>query len=101
MARERLAAAQAAEAAAQARRAAADRPAPTRTHPLPPGWSQWWLPCPFQRLGLAAGASSATARAAFRKLVLAMHPDKCEHPHAPHAFAAIRDALDQLGRDRA
>ncbi|KAG2430209.1 hypothetical protein HXX76_010308 [Chlamydomonas incerta] len=49
--------------------------------------------CPLRQLGLNDGASAADARAAFRKLSLTFHPDKCTLPQAAEVFQALKQAL--------
>ncbi|KAG2447761.1 hypothetical protein HYH02_007219 [Chlamydomonas schloesseri] len=52
--------------------------------------------CPLAQLGLNEGASLADARAAFRKLSLTFHPDKCSLPQAAEVFQALKQALSAI-----
>ncbi len=50
-----------------------------------------------QVLGVSPGCSRAQARAAFRRLAVRFHPDKCKDPMAAAAFARILAAYRALG----
>ena len=53
---------------------------------------------PFSVLSLARGAPAEVARKRYLQLVLRLHPDKCCHPEAQHAFTAVEQAYRALGR---
>ncbi|XP_027344976.1 dnaJ homolog subfamily C member 8-like isoform X2 [Abrus precatorius] len=58
---------------------------------------------PFEYLNLSFEASPDDVKRQYRKLSLLVHPDKCKHPQAKEAFAALAKAqqllLDQNERD--
>jgi len=51
----------------------------------------------YALLGCAASASAGEVRKAFWRASLLVHPDKCAHPRAGDAFAALVKAKDLLG----
>ncbi|KAI5575939.1 hypothetical protein POPTR_009G016700v4 [Populus trichocarpa] len=58
---------------------------------------------PFEYLNLPFEASPEDLKKQYRKLSLLVHPDKCKHPQAKEAFAALAKAqkllLDEQERD--
>ncbi|KAK9156890.1 hypothetical protein Scep_003464 [Stephania cephalantha] len=58
---------------------------------------------PFEFLNLDFGSSPDEVKRQYRKLSLLVHPDKCKHPQAKEAFAALAKAqqllLDSQERD--
>ncbi|KAI4382216.1 hypothetical protein MLD38_008206 [Melastoma candidum] len=58
---------------------------------------------PFEYLNLPFESSPEDMKRQYRKLSLLVHPDKCKHPQAKEAFAALAKAqqllLDQQERD--
>ncbi|KAJ9189333.1 hypothetical protein P3X46_000641 [Hevea brasiliensis] len=58
---------------------------------------------PFEYLNLPFEASPVEVKKQYRKLSLLVHPDKCKHPQAKEAFAALAKAqqllLDEQERD--
>lgn len=51
---------------------------------------------PYEILGVPLECDAATARKAYRKASLAVHPDKCQLEGAPRAFEMLGDALHLL-----
>ncbi|XP_042467110.1 J domain-containing protein spf31-like [Zingiber officinale] len=58
---------------------------------------------PFEHLNLSFDSSVGDVKKQYRKLSLLVHPDKCKHPQAKEAFAALAKAqqllLDPQERD--
>ncbi|KAJ7538400.1 hypothetical protein O6H91_11G046400 [Diphasiastrum complanatum] len=58
---------------------------------------------PFEHLNLSFEATQEEVRRQYRKISLLIHPDKCKHPNAKEAFAALAKAqqllLDSEERD--
>lgn len=50
----------------------------------------------FALLGCDVGCDEGTLRRAFWRASLSVHPDKCAHPRAAEAFAALTAARDEL-----
>lgn len=51
---------------------------------------------PFEALGLRFDATIENIRRQYRKVSLAVHPDKCSHPRAKDAFELIGNAQKEL-----
>jgi DnaJ family protein C protein 8 len=51
---------------------------------------------PFEMLGLRFDAAPEEIPRAYRKVSLAVHPDKCSHPRAKDAFETIGHAQKEL-----
>lgn len=51
---------------------------------------------PYEMLGLRFDATDEDVRRAYRKVSLAVHPDKCTHPRAKDAFEVIGHAQKEL-----
>ena len=50
-------------------------------------------------LGVPKGSSDEDAiKKSYRKLALRLHPDKCSHPRAKEAFAAVEEAFRAVSR---
>ncbi len=56
-----------------------------------------WSSSPEEALGIAPGSNASLARAAFKRLALLVHPDKCQQlPRAADAFHILSDACSRL-----
>ena len=53
--------------------------------------------CPYSRLGLPLHAPRDACRKNYLQLALKLHPDKCAHPRAKDAFAAVEEAFRIVG----
>ena len=53
--------------------------------------------CPYSRLGLPLHAPRDACRRSYLQLALKLHPDKCVHPRAKEAFAAVEEAFRTVG----
>uniref|UniRef100_A0A0D6R3S1 J domain-containing protein n=1 Tax=Araucaria cunninghamii TaxID=56994 RepID=A0A0D6R3S1_ARACU len=51
---------------------------------------------PFEHLNLSFNSSPEEVKRQYRKLSLLVHPDKCKHPKAQEAFAALAKAQQLL-----
>ncbi|XP_020593984.1 dnaJ homolog subfamily C member 8 isoform X2 [Phalaenopsis equestris] len=51
---------------------------------------------PFEHLNLSLNSSIQDVKKQYRKLSLLVHPDKCKHPQAKEAFAALAKAQQLL-----
>lgn len=74
--------------------AATSRPgagAPTVAHPR--------VSEAYAMLGVRPGVREPDLRAAYRRLALEWHPDRCDHPAAPARMGAINRAYDQVRRN--
>ena len=49
--------------------------------------------CPYRRLGMHLHAPRDACRRSYLQLALRLHPDKCSHPRAKEAFAAVEEAF--------
>jgi len=49
--------------------------------------------CPYARLGMRPHAPREACRRSYLQLALKLHPDKCSHPQAKEAFAAVEAAF--------
>ena len=54
------------------------------------------MKAPHKILGIAAAADAATIKRAFRKLAMALHPDRNPDSDAPEKFKAVRAAYDTM-----
>ena len=94
----------------QRQRAAASSEAQTEAGPLPNGAAALFSSdqpvdaiieavlaapgvCPYVRLGVSPHAPRDACRKSYLQLALKLHPDKCAHPRAKEAFAAVEAAF--------
>ena len=52
--------------------------------------------CPYGRLGLPLHTPRDACRKSYLQLALKLHPDKCAHPRAKEAFAAVEEAFRRV-----
>jgi curved DNA-binding protein CbpA len=52
--------------------------------------------CPYRRLGIPPHTPREACRKSYLQLALKLHPDKCTHPRAKEAFAAVEEAFRKV-----